>query len=330
MKLSREACIGGFILFAVVLILIHNIYIYRKSLKNDKKRIGSLCMKDKLGCHNIPQIWLINLDDRTERLESALSNLEKSGIDRKNVTRFSAVDTRNMSIEEILKEFNASPRSVEAVRRGYRVLHREMTKGAIGCYMSHYRIWEKIAADDTKPFQFILEDDIHFRVKTQKFFENKTLPAIQNAFENEGYDIILLGWTVFGELDTSMKDKVWKYYEVGNRKKRNLDEKEYDDIQDINPTQLLLNSTTIYPLNTNNRFFCLHAYFLSNSGAKKLLESGKFMPMKYQIDSILSDMSQMGELKIGVVFPKFFHQAAHASDIQNSLPYHGSDNLQST
>jgi len=44
------------------------------------------------------------------------------------------------------------------------------------------------------------------------------------------------------------------------------------------------------------RFYCLHAYMISKRGAKKLLDTA--LPIKQQIDSWLSDLSEEGQLNI--------------------------------
>lgn len=46
-------------------------------------------------------------------------------------------------------------------KRGKRTYHSELISGAIGCYLSHIRIYKKIVEDNI-PYAIIFEDDVRF------------------------------------------------------------------------------------------------------------------------------------------------------------------------
>lgn len=63
--------------------------------------------------------------------------------------------------------------------------HRQMTMGEIGCFLSHYKIWEKIVEKQQEQV-LILEDDIRF----EPYFKDKAesvMEQIRNVIE---YDLV--------------------------------------------------------------------------------------------------------------------------------------------
>lgn len=116
------------------------------------------------------KFFVINLDDRRDRLENCLFQLFSIGVTRNNITRVPAVDTRKASYESLLARFPAiEPQSIAAIKAGERKQgHHELTSGAVGCYFSHmlaYRmIVEMPAASSSSSsgddIAVIVEDDI--------------------------------------------------------------------------------------------------------------------------------------------------------------------------
>jgi len=95
--------------------------------------------------------YLINLDKDTERLKFVSANFSRLGI---AVERISAIDGRVFSEEDYNKFMQDRPRNH----------NREKTKrwlrGQMGCFLSHYTVWGKVA-QGSHPFCAIFEDDIH-------------------------------------------------------------------------------------------------------------------------------------------------------------------------
>jgi hypothetical protein len=47
-----------------------------------------------------------------------------------------------------------------------------------------------------------------------------------------------------------------------------------------------------------SKFYCLHGYLISKNGANKIMESGHVYPIAKQLDSMLSDITDMGGLNV--------------------------------
>ena len=94
------------------------------------------------------KIFVINLNESTERLERLKSEFERIGLD---FERIPAVDGRKLSENQILKHY-----SPELNRKKYFV---PLSKTEMGVYMSHLKACEKIISDNLD-FGIILEDDI--------------------------------------------------------------------------------------------------------------------------------------------------------------------------
>lgn len=94
------------------------------------------------------KIFVINLNESTERLERLKSEFERIGLD---FERLPAVDGRKLSDNQILKHY-----SPELNRKNYFV---PLSKPEIGLYISHLRACEKIVSEELD-FGIILEDDI--------------------------------------------------------------------------------------------------------------------------------------------------------------------------
>ena len=107
-----------------------------------------------------------------------------------NVNRFPAIKIGN---KEELKPYSnlldfKKLRELENIHKnGYRLNHSDLTYGAIGCYLSHTKLWEKLSNSE-QDFYLIFEDDsrlpINFNEKFQVILKN--LP--------NDWDIVLLGY----------------------------------------------------------------------------------------------------------------------------------------
>lgn len=90
-------------------------------------------------------VHLVNLargEDRLERMSALLSERALK------FRRFEAVDG---SVEDFGAVYDESAQ----IKAGYRYL----TKAELGCYLSHFRLWERVAALEDE-FYVILEDDV--------------------------------------------------------------------------------------------------------------------------------------------------------------------------
>lgn len=90
--------------------------------------------------------YLINLDKDKERLYFFDSNFKKFGME---FERVSAVDGRVMTEAEYQEFMRLRPRH-----------NKDWSRGQMGCFLSHYSVWQKVAASEEN-FCAVFEDDIH-------------------------------------------------------------------------------------------------------------------------------------------------------------------------
>lgn len=110
-----------------------------------------------------PPIFLINLDDSTDRLKTAYKRLAPYNF---NITRVSAVVGKYVDKETLNKYYCARKN-----REGY---YRELGPGEIGCFLSHLKVMQNIV-DNKIPYAIILEDD--FKVVGEL---DKAISALEN------------------------------------------------------------------------------------------------------------------------------------------------------
>jgi GR25 family glycosyltransferase involved in LPS biosynthesis len=131
--------------------------------------------------------YVINLDKNPDRLEEFTKTYNQSDIHEIQLTRFPAIWGKNVNTEEWL-----SPEAIEELnqveRKGYRTYHYQLTRGAIGCFLSHYTLAKKLLEDKRNDYYIIMEDDIAINPKGFK--------EIQETLLNvpEDWDIILFGF----------------------------------------------------------------------------------------------------------------------------------------
>lgn len=94
------------------------------------------------------KIFVINLNESTERLERLKSEFERIGLD---FERLPAVDGRDLTEDQIFQHY-----SPELNRKKY---FKPLSKPEIGLYMSHLKACERIISENLD-FGIILEDDI--------------------------------------------------------------------------------------------------------------------------------------------------------------------------
>jgi len=201
---------------------------------------------------NIDKIYIISLKKNRERANDVIKGLNKLGGIFLNYSIFDAVDGSKLTKEEINNYLSIKARYTLKNPSTYDEIR---AVGEIGCYLSHYKIWEDIILNDYKNC-IIFEDDA--------FAEENDITIMNyiNTIPND-YDIAYLGW--------------WTRYSYEYNKKNNnwlFTDKLTDNINNIN--------------NKNNKFMILgtYSYILSNSGAKKLIT--KALPIDIQVDIFIS------------------------------------------
>uniref|UniRef100_A0A0N5BWU0 Glycosyltransferase 25 family member n=1 Tax=Strongyloides papillosus TaxID=174720 RepID=A0A0N5BWU0_STREA len=176
------------------------------------------------------KIYLINLKRRNERMEKMNEILKTIGF---MYERWEAVDGKNLNDEEISKKIKFLPNYIDPYHK------RPMKKGEIGCFLSHYAIWEDVVKNNLNKV-IVFEDDIRF---------SKNATGILRR--------------LVSDLDTT-KQK-WDFIYFG-RRKENPKAKEY-----FIPGHKHLSSVTY-------SYWTL-GYALSKSGAEKLLAGNPLQKM---------------------------------------------------
>ena len=95
-----------------------------------------------------PKIFVINLPSSTQRRKSITAQLDKLGLEY-----------------EITKAINGhkltdAGRALYRADKSQKMLGRDLNIGEIGCYLSHYHLWERILGEDREKGAIILEDDV--------------------------------------------------------------------------------------------------------------------------------------------------------------------------
>ena len=134
--------------------------------------------KSKLG---FDEIFMVNLERRPDRYERMKYNFDQLGIDYKWVP---AMDGRKIT-EELLAETG-----IKMLPEFSEPYHgRALTYGEIGCFLSHYRLWQQIVEEELD-LVLIFEDDIKF----EPYFISKLEYLKSELFDLEGsWDLVFLG-----------------------------------------------------------------------------------------------------------------------------------------
>jgi GR25 family glycosyltransferase involved in LPS biosynthesis len=134
----------------------------------------------------IQRYYMINLEDATQRWRSAKQQLAPYQID---LVRYPAVDTRTFAKVKQYRSMidDAAMAKLEVLQQvKRRRQHRELSNGAVGCYLSHMGVYKQMIEDHVD-VAMIMEDDIDIRAD-----EVAKMSEICGRLP-EGWDIILLG-----------------------------------------------------------------------------------------------------------------------------------------
>lgn len=129
------------------------------------------------------EIFMINLERRTDRYEKMNVSLRELGIKWRH---FLAVDGKNFTKKKVDEMGVAAMSDFKDP-----FLKRPITFGEIGCFMSHWNIWKEIV-DRNLEMVLVLEDDVRF----ESNFVNQlkeVLKQAQSVRNQENWDLIYTG-----------------------------------------------------------------------------------------------------------------------------------------
>lgn len=133
------------------------------------------------------ETYLINLERRPDRLERFMKTYEASDMNNIKLKRISAVDGTDLEIGRVPLSDLARGELKQIETTGFRSKHYQLTRGAIGCYLSHVKIWRDIVENKHRA-GLIFEDDVN----VPKVFRNKIHSSMKHIPDD--WDIVLFGY----------------------------------------------------------------------------------------------------------------------------------------
>lgn len=228
--------------------------------------------------------YVINLDSRNDRWKHVSNILDSHDI--KDYKRYSAVVGSEIS-NGSLKIITSSD-VMKKINNPVRDSNTQLTKGGIGCALSHINLW-KIIANSSCEYGLIFEDDIVFsgslfgRVNSKKILDTLLNMAKK---ENVNWDILLL-----------QPMKPYRLEIVKYQGKSIIHYKGYDLVKQY-------------------AFWGLGGYFITRECARKLLT--KVFPLEYQIDTFLTIQNLAHYISIYSITPNIVNQnISLGTNIQN-------------
>ena len=128
-------------------------------------------------------VYLINLESRKDRLTKFNTNYKKSNLPPYNL--INAIDGKNIILDNI--DITQEAKKQIKLSHDYRQKHFELTQGAVGCYLSHYKCWQTAFINKDLDHVIIFEDDALVPKNGKEIIDE----AMFNPPND--WDIILLG-----------------------------------------------------------------------------------------------------------------------------------------
>jgi collagen beta-1,O-galactosyltransferase len=133
------------------------------------------------------KIYLINLKRRPDRYEKFKHQYSKSDMNHLLIQRIDGVDGSSLDIGKVPLSEGARAELKQITTTGFRSKHYQLTSGAIGCYLSHVKVWKDMMENNYKSV-LIFEDDVNIPVNLMQQI-NKNMVYIPI-----NWDIILFGF----------------------------------------------------------------------------------------------------------------------------------------
>jgi GR25 family glycosyltransferase involved in LPS biosynthesis len=130
--------------------------------------------------------YVINMDKNKSRLQKFTDFYNKSDLSSKPYIRVSAVDGSTLNTKEYLTA-KAYEGNQQIQLYGKRTSMDQLTNGMVGCYLSHFKVYDEILKSG-KPYGLVFEDDAGF---SETIYKDGILPIPKN-YPND-WDMICLG-----------------------------------------------------------------------------------------------------------------------------------------
>ena len=140
--------------------------------------------------------YIINLDKNENRFKGTNAQYESSDLNGAiPLNRFSAINGKQLILSDYLGDDII--REIEEVEENQaRTYHHQLTKGGVGCFLSHLALYRQLLEDKSYNAYLIMEDDIKIipDIKTHIDYSLKHIP--------NNWDIILYSWLRVGSQPT--------------------------------------------------------------------------------------------------------------------------------
>lgn len=131
-------------------------------------------------------VYVINLATATSRMAAFMKRFRKTDLSHVSPIRFNAINGRQLRLENHVTP-GAMAEILRAEKSGYRQRHYELTRGAVGCHLSHVGVWNMLLESD-KDYAMVCEDDAVLNRETH----TKSQGAIEGMPAD--WDLLLLGY----------------------------------------------------------------------------------------------------------------------------------------
>lgn len=125
-------------------------------------------------------MFIINLDRRYDRLAVTVKLLNDKGFTSLTRVRASDGNAEWEDLRRVVKEDAMKP-----IFDGYRTAHHQLSKGGVGCYMSHLKLWNYLLKSDHEAFVIFEDDTMPTLTRTQLMAKLAKVP--------EDWDFVLFG-----------------------------------------------------------------------------------------------------------------------------------------
>jgi len=166
----------------IILVLII-IFVFTKSKENYTNNVDNI-KKIKLSSKDF-DVYVINMTQKKDRLINFSKYYNNSDLKFKQFNIFPAIVGKDLNLIEFVSP-EGYKQILELEKTGHRKHHYDLSRGAVGCYLSHLSIYKKLVNSNYK-YGIIFEDDSEMI----EDFYNNIIDGLNKIPDN--WDIFLLG-----------------------------------------------------------------------------------------------------------------------------------------